>query len=448
MSVDSLPGTTGVERICGACGASLTARAGRCPLCGAVAPGPSSLEMTDPAPAARRAAAVLIDLLPLVLLGVAALVLSTQTSRWWLVGAAGAYLLALWAWAAATGQGPGKALTGLRVVDQRTGRRPGAGAALLRLAARAVIAGGTLGIAGLSYRWDPAGREQTWWDRLAGSRVLTAVPATAEVSWSDPVEEARWTPAVSLVPRAATPAVGRSSAEAGPIAGRHSPVPLVRTSRQTERPISAGAESPAEPPADHSARSPRDNHPDNRLDNPVDPSVISVVPVAQQRLASPSHRPPAAPDPAPDLVPGSVIRGGEPDPVPSGRHAAVSEPPADATVQRTVSTRGRTVTLVWDTGRAVLITGHVLVGREPVADAGETLDQALAVDVDSRGVSKTHLALDVSPGGVTVTDRHSTNGVRLVRPDGTDFRIRAGEPVGLRDGDRIEFGGRSLTVSP
>ena len=132
----------------------------------------------------------------------------------------------------------------------------------------------------------------------------------------------------------------------------------------------------------------------------------------------------------------------------TGRHAAVTEPPADATVQRTVSTRGRTATLVWDTGRSVLITGHVLVGREPVADPGELLDQALAVDIDSRGVSKTHLALDVSPGGITVTDRHSTNGVRLVRPDGTDFRIQAGEPVGLRDGDRIEFGGRALTVTP
>ncbi len=429
MSVDSTAlGGPATERICGACGASLTTQAQRCPLCSAAAPGPSSLELTDPAPVARRTAAVLIDLLPLVLLGVAGLVLADDAIRWSLLGAMGGYLVALWAWASATGQGPGKVLTGIRVVDGHSGRRPGAGAALLRLAARALIAGGTLGIAGLSYRWDPTGREQTWWDRVAGSRVVAAAPVPVEVSWSDPVVQARWTPAVSVVPGSA-PVAAPAPDVGGPGAGPHSPVPVARAVPVADRPppVAPGLDPPAAAPADQL----------------VDSSVISVVPTA---VSGPP--PPAAAPLVPDLVPGTVIRSGEPDAARAGRHAAVAEPPADATVQRTLSTRGRTATLVWDTGRSVLITGHVLVGREPVADPGESIDQALAVDIDSRGVSKTHLALDVTTGGIAVTDRHSTNGVRLVRSDGTDFRIQSGQPVALRDGDRIEFGGRSLTVRP
>ncbi len=108
--------------------------------------------------------------------------------------------------------------------------------------------------------------------------------------------------------------------------------------------------------------------------------------------------------------------------------------------------RSGPLTLTWDTGRSVLVTGHVLVGRDPLGTGDEKVDRVLAVDLDARGVSKTHLAIDVTPLGVTVTDRHSTNGVRILHPDGTRVQIEAGRPTPVREGERIEFGGRWLGI--
>ncbi len=149
----------------------------RCPLCGAAAPTP--MDLVDPAYAGRRAVSVLVDLVPPAALLVAGFLIDPPL-RWYLLGAAGAWSVLLWLWLARTGQGPGAVVGGVRVVDGRTGRVPATGAALVRTVFRPLIAVGTLGMAGLSYRWDPAGRERTWWDRIAGTRVVAATPLSRD----------------------------------------------------------------------------------------------------------------------------------------------------------------------------------------------------------------------------------------------------------------------------
>ena len=102
---------------------------------------------------------------------------------------------------------------------------------------------------------------------------------------------------------------------------------------------------------------------------------------------------------------------------------------------------------MWDTGRPVKVTGRVLIGRDPTASPEESADQLLPVTTDSVGVSKTHLQLDISASAMTVTDRHSTNGVRVIRPDGSVSKCEPGVPTPVRIGDVVHFGGRSLTRS-
>jgi hypothetical protein len=106
-----------------------------------------------------------------------------------------------------------------------------------------------------------------------------------------------------------------------------------------------------------------------------------------------------------------------------------------------------TAQIVWDTGRPVTVQGRVLIGRDPTPSPGENTDQLLAVTTDSVGVSKTHLQIDVGPSGLVVTDRHSTNGVRVIRPDGTVQKCQPGAPVSVHRGDVVHFGGRSFTVA-
>jgi hypothetical protein len=311
----------------------------------------------------------------------------------------------LWLWLARTGQGPGAVLCRVRVVDGRTGRVPAVGAALVRTVFRPLIALGTLGVAGLSYRWDPAGRERTWWDRIAGTRVIAATPLTSQVGWSDPVARRRW------VPSEVTADVPPRVSPRGFVPGEDQPGIAGSASPDGQVPVPVPAVAPA-----------------NLIVPPGPPLIEAIPPVSAV----------AAPGPGPvGSVPISVV--------PSARHAG-SDPGADATQQRTVAIRSGPLTLTWDTGRSVLVSGHVLVGRDPLVTGHEKADQVLAVDLDARGVSKTHLALDVTPLGVTVTDRHSTNGVRILHPDGTRVQIEAGQPTPVREGDRVEFGGRWLAI--
>jgi pSer/pThr/pTyr-binding forkhead associated (FHA) protein len=62
-------------------------------------------------------------------------------------------------------------------------------------------------------------------------------------------------------------------------------------------------------------------------------------------------------------------------------------------------------------------------------------------------LSKTHAQLQVVPGGaLVVMDRGSTNGSVLVR-GGVAKQLEGGRPATLKDGDRVRFGDRQMSVA-
>ncbi len=100
---------------------------------------------------------------------------------------------------------------------------------------------------------------------------------------------------------------------------------------------------------------------------------------------------------------------------------------------------------VLDDGRTLPVEGPMLVGRDPSALPEEPMAVMVPVADQGRSVSKTHLLLDVGPGGVKVTDRYSTNGVVLVS-DGVELACVPGEPTPVLEGSTVRFGDRSLVV--
>lgn len=372
------------------------------------------LDATDPAPVPRRVAAAAVDALPLVLLlgGFLVTVLVLDDPPSWsgkaLLLAALAWCLLLWGWASATGQGPGKAMLGLRAVDEGTGGKVGPLRTLVRLTVRGFATVGTLGGAALSYRWDPAGREQTWWDRLAGSRVIAST-STDGSSRFDPLAESRWTPAP-------LPPVGLAPMPTFP-----TPHPSEQRTTRTPRPALALRATPvsAVPPSPE--------------------PQMAAPPVGRQAVPATDSPRPARP--TADEAPTRVVARQEI----SGQAGEVTNVVARAEV---AADRPATATLEWDSGARVVAGGIVLIGRDPIPLDDEQVDRRLAVGQESVGVSKTHLKLIITAGGITVTDLRSTNGVRIERDDGSVTQCPAGEPIAVREGDRIRFGGRSILVGP
>lgn len=104
---------------------------------------------------------------------------------------------------------------------------------------------------------------------------------------------------------------------------------------------------------------------------------------------------------------------------------------------------GSFCTLVWDDGTRQAVYERTRFGRNPAYEAGV---RVVAVRDETLSLSKTHFEIGRDDEGVVyVVDRHSTNGVRIVR-DGEAADAPVGARVPLRAGDVLELGDRSVRV--
>jgi predicted component of type VI protein secretion system len=97
-----------------------------------------------------------------------------------------------------------------------------------------------------------------------------------------------------------------------------------------------------------------------------------------------------------------------------------------------------------DDGRDFQLDRNVLVGRNPVGQAGEQQAQLLAVTDPGRSISKTHHHLLTDGAGIWVTDRNSTNGSAVTTPDGRRTPLQPGVPAFVSPGSTVHFGDRSF----
>lgn len=98
--------------------------------------------------------------------------------------------------------------------------------------------------------------------------------------------------------------------------------------------------------------------------------------------------------------------------------------------------------LTWDDGTRMAVYGRTLYGRNPAPEPGAV---TISVRDETLSLSKTHFEIGGDASGAWIADRHSTNGTQLVR-DGGRIPLAPGVAIGLRAGDRLEFGDRSAAV--
>ena len=179
-----------------------------------------------------------------------------------------------------------------------------------------------------------------------------------------------------------------------------------------------------------------------------------LIPNAPEAPAPPS------PSPSPDRTVRAPVRSFPAfTPVPSGPPTVPSPPTADEPTPEvpvastapptqpapaidvlTAASGAGSLRLTGVDGSVIHLEGRVVLGRAPAADAADPDARPVAVDDPARSVSKTHALVDARSGAVTVTDLHSTNGVRVVSPDGTAVEVDPGVPAPVSEGQSLYLG--------
>lgn len=328
---------------------------------------------------------------------------------------------------------------GLRLVSARDDAPLGFGRALLRN----IIFGlaGSVVIGYFSPLFDGSGRFQGWHDKVAGSLMLdarvtgpatTAIPVVppASVTPGFPAEPAR--PAAPPIPGLSAPGIrpGAPSAPAFPSAPAPAfpstpAFPAAPAFPSAPAPL---APAPAAPSVPASAPAP------SAAPAPADGALIAFVPGITQDSPPPRATPaaPAAAPAAPAAAPAApaVTTGGE-------------DPADDGDIEDTkISIPGHRLVFTWDDGTRVTVSRRTIFGRNPAPEDGAVL---VPVRDETLSLSKTHFEAAAEPSGGWVLDRHSTNGMTLVR-DGQRIACPAGQRVPVRLGDAIEIGDRIVTI--
>ena len=110
-------------------------------------------------------------------------------------------------------------------------------------------------------------------------------------------------------------------------------------------------------------------------------------------------------------------------------------------------TATRAYTLSFSTGESVVVTGSGLVGRRPITQPGERVDQLVVISDPARSVSKTHLEFGLEAGDLWICDRYSGNGT-VARPLGGSARqCEAGRRYRVTRGTRVDIGDQWFDVS-
>jgi uncharacterized RDD family membrane protein YckC len=248
----------------------------------------------------------------------------------------------------------------------------------------------------------------------------------------------------SLSPPAARPPVGAPPATAAPdVAGPPRPGdPGVWGAPRQPAPASSWESSPAAPSAARGLEPPPWGAPAG-TSAVAPPGEAGWAPGVQPARAwgVPETSVPPASDELTDSLPVRAVSPG----VTAVPAAPVDDDGRTHLARPVVRTAGAWA-LRLDDGREIVLSGTVLIGRNPVARGGEDVSDLISVGADGRMVSKTHLAVGVDQRGVYVVDRGSTNGTAIATSGGIFEPCAAGDRVRVRDGQVISFGDHSLVV--
>ena len=231
------------------------------------------------------------------------------------------------------------------------------------------------------------------------------IPAPVqEVPAAAPVQEEAMPKAPATAP-APTPAWAREVHT--PKAPIGAPIPTPRPVQETQAP-----KAPVAPPA-----------PTARFSAPM------PQPLAREASA---EAPPAeveAPRPPEPAVPTTA-----PKPAATATNSTTASAPASASY----------AALLLDTGQSIPVNRTIVLGRAPSPQ--RATDSPIPVEDQTRSLSRTHVRIAPSEGGITIEDLNSANGTRARSPNGQTHTLVPGQPIELPMNSQLLLGERLISV--
>jgi hypothetical protein len=183
----------------------------------------------------------------------------------------------------------------------------------------------------------------------------------------------------------------------------------------------------------------------NAAAEPLGPSMVPAPMAPPESYVPAEFTPPQPAQAAPDSAPEEIML--EQSPVEATIQA---QPDLPDDVERTAvrpPAHGYVAILDFAGKTPVTISGSALLGRRPVAEHDEAIDQLDTIDDDTRSDSKTHLLAEWRGGAFWIIDRNSSNGTRLFS-DGVSSaaRLVPGVAHPVANADLIEIGDVQFTV--
>lgn len=170
---------------------------------------------------------------------------------------------------------------------------------------------------------------------------------------------------------------------------------------------------------------------------------------------------------APVAPPAPTARFSAPTPQPLAREASAEAPPAEVEAPRppepavpttapkpaATATNSTTASapasasyaaLLLDTGQSIPVNRTIVLGRAPSPQ--RATDSPIPVEDQTRSLSRTHVRIAPSEGGITIEDLNSANGTRARSPNGQTHTLVPGQPIELPMNSQLLLGERLISV--
>lgn len=243
------------------------------------------------------------------------------------------------------------------------------------------------------------------------------IPAPVqEVPAAAPVQQEAMPEAPATAP-APTPAWARETQ--APKAPIGAPIPTPTPVQEMQAPKAPVA--PPAPTARFSAPMPQ----------PLAREAIAGAPPAEVE----APRPPEPAVPAPALpTTATALPTTAPKPAATATNSTTASAPASASY----------AALLLDTGQSIPVNRTIVLGRAPSPQ--RATDSPIPVEDQTRSLSRTHVRIAPSEGGITIEDLNSANGTRARSPNGQTHTLVPGQPIELPMNSQLLLGERLISV--
>ena len=245
------------------------------------------------------------------------------------------------------------------------------------------------------------------------------IPAPVqEVPAAAPVQEEAMPKAPATAP-APTPAWARETQ--APKAPIGAPIPTPTPVQEMQAPKAPVA--PPAPTARFSAPMPQ----------PLAREASAEAPPAE--VAAPRPPEPAVPTTAPAVpTTAPAVPTTAPKPAATATNSTTASAPASASY----------AALLLDTGQSIPVNRTIVLGRAPSPQ--RATDSPIPVEDQTRSLSRTHVRIAPSEGGITIEDLNSANGTRARSPNGQTHTLVPGQPIELPMNSQLLLGERLISV--